>query len=101
MHDEKRLTLFVFIDAFGWELVKRWPFMEDIIAAKAPLDTIFGYSSTCDPTILTGKLPRDHGHFAFYYYNPMNRLSGTTATLTYCPRRSFRGAAYARGSVTR
>ena len=70
MHDEKRLTLFVFIDAFGWELVKRWPFMEDIIAVKAPLDTIFGYSSTCDPTILTGKLPRDHGHFAFYYYNP-------------------------------
>jgi len=70
MHDEKRLTLFVFIDAFGWELVKRWRFMDDIIAVKAPLDTIFGYSSTCDPTILTGKLPRDHGHFAFYYYNP-------------------------------
>ena len=37
---------------------------------KGALNTIFGYSSTCDPTILTGKMPREHGHFAFFAYNP-------------------------------
>lgn len=64
------LTLCVFIDAFGWELAKRYPFLDDIASHKSPLETIFGYSSTCDPTIITGKLPREHGHFAFYTYHP-------------------------------
>ena len=66
------LTLCVFIDAFGWELARRYSFLDEIVKIKSPLETIFGYSSTCDPTILTGKLPREHGHFAFYTYNPAN-----------------------------
>ena len=60
------LSLFVFIDAFGWELVQHYPFLDDLLPVKAPLGTQFGYSSTCAPTILTGKLPREHGHFTFY-----------------------------------
>ena len=64
------LSLFVFIDALGWELVQRYSFLDRLLTTRAPLGTIFGYSSTCDPTILTGKLPREHGHFAFFYYNP-------------------------------
>ena len=70
MTNKRKLSLFVFIDAFGWELAQRIPFMDDVLTTKAPLDTIFGYSSTCDPTIFTGTMPRDHGHFAFFYYNP-------------------------------
>jgi hypothetical protein len=66
-----RLSLFVFIDAFGWELAKRHPFLDDILVQKAPLNTIFGYSSTCEPTIMTGKMPREHGHFAFFAYDPV------------------------------
>lgn len=60
------LSLFVFIDAFGWEIASQHPFLDDLLPVKAPLGTIFGYSSTCAPTILTGKMPREHGHFAFY-----------------------------------
>ena len=52
------LRLFVFIDALGWELARKYSFLDDILVTKTPLGTIFGYSSTCDPTILTGKLPR-------------------------------------------
>ena len=62
----ERLSLFVFIDAFGWELVRHYSFLNDLLPVKAPLGTIFGYSSTCIPTILTGKMPREHGHFAFF-----------------------------------
>lgn len=65
-----RITLCVFIDAFGWELARRHPFLDDILTHRAPLQTVFGYSSTCDPTILTGKLPREHGHFTFFTYGP-------------------------------
>ena len=31
---------------------------------------MLGYSSACDPTILTGKLPREHGHFSFFRFAP-------------------------------
>ncbi|MEI6243806.1 MAG: alkaline phosphatase family protein, partial [Acidobacteriota bacterium] len=32
--------------------------------------TVFGYSSSCDPTILTGTMPRAHGHFTFFRFAP-------------------------------
>lgn len=64
------LSLCIFIDALGWEILKQHSFLDDVITLRAPLDTIFGYSSTCDPTILTGLLPRDHGHFSFFAYDP-------------------------------
>ncbi len=64
------LTLFLFVDALGWELLQKHSFLDDALPYRRPLDTVFGYSSTCDPTILTGKAPRDHGHFSFFCYNP-------------------------------
>ncbi|BBM86910.1 alkaline phosphatase family protein [Candidatus Uabimicrobium amorphum] len=66
----KTLNLFVFIDAFGWELLQKNSFLDDILHTKTKLDTVLGYSCTCDPTILTGKMPHQHGHFSFFYYNP-------------------------------
>jgi predicted AlkP superfamily pyrophosphatase or phosphodiesterase len=65
------LTLCVFIDAFGWRLFEKHPsFLDGILNIRHPLGTIFGYSCTCDPTILTGKLPSEHGHFSFFRYAP-------------------------------
>ena len=70
MTGRRQLSLCVFVDALGWQLVQQYPFLDTLLTTKAPLNTIFGYSSTCDPTILTGTLPREHGHFTFFYYNP-------------------------------
>ncbi len=82
------LTLAVFIDAFGWEVLQRHAFLEGALAHQSPLDTIFGYSSSCDPTILTGTLPREHDHFSFFYYDPsrspfrgFDRLSALPAAI--------------------
>lgn len=86
MSTRKKLALFVFVDAFGWEILQRHSFLDDILTVKAPLGTIFGYSSTCDPTILTGKLPRDHGHFAFYVYNPSASPFRACRWLSLLPR---------------
>jgi hypothetical protein len=66
----RRLVLAIFVDAFGWELARRIPFLDDVLVHKAPLQTVCGYSSTCDPTILTGVAPRQHGHFSFFVYDP-------------------------------
>lgn len=70
---KNELALFIFIDAFGWELLKRHPdFLPDILPHRSRLESILGYSSTCDPTILTGLMPQDHGHFSFFVYDPEN-----------------------------
>jgi len=65
-----RLSLFVFIDALGWELTRRHRFLEQLAAQRRPLETVLGYSSACDPTILTGCMPQDHEHFSFFRFDP-------------------------------
>jgi hypothetical protein len=70
MSDKHGLVFNVFVDALGWELMRGRAFLQDEIAVRQPLDTVLGYSSTCDPTIITGRPPRDHGHFTFYAYDP-------------------------------
>jgi hypothetical protein len=63
------LDLFIFADALGWDLAEKRSFMRDIFAHRQRCDTLFGYSCTCDPSILTGCLPREHGHFSFFIYD--------------------------------
>ncbi|MDC7244400.1 MAG: alkaline phosphatase family protein [Sphaerochaetaceae bacterium] len=67
---KESVSLSIFIDALGWEILQSHSFLDDELIHKQDLRTIFGYSATCDPTILTGALPRDHGHFSFYAYDP-------------------------------
>jgi hypothetical protein len=47
---------------------------------------VFGYSSTCDPTILTGLMPQDHGHFSFFYHNPPASPFALCRMLRFLPR---------------
>jgi predicted AlkP superfamily pyrophosphatase or phosphodiesterase len=80
------LSLFVFIDALGWELLRNNPFLDDVATIKAPLRTVFGYSATCDPTIITGLAPREHGHFSFYVYDPVHSPFKALGPLAVLPR---------------
>lgn len=65
------ISLNIFIDAFGWEVLNNHPnFLEEIAPHRKKLDTIFGYSSACDPSIISGKLPQEHYHWSSFYYSP-------------------------------
>lgn len=80
------LAIFVFIDAFGWELLKTHQgFLADELPHRSRLESVFGYSSTCDPTILTGLMPQDHGHFSFFYYNPAESPFALCRPLRFLP----------------
>ncbi len=70
MKSDKTLSLFIFIDAFGWDLVQGADFFTEKLPHRKPLKSVFGYSSTAVPTILTGRMPQEHGHFSFYYFQP-------------------------------
>ena len=69
---ESKLSLFVFIDALGWNIYRRQSarLLADELQTAQPMNTILGYSCACDPTILTGQLPQEHGHFSFFQFAP-------------------------------
>lgn len=57
----KTLGLFVFIDGFGWEVLRRHPeFLAGLAPERKSLETILGYSSACDPSIISGITPSGH-----------------------------------------
>lgn len=83
----KTLGLFVFIDALGWEVLRRHPeFLADTAADRRPLETILGYSSACDPSIISGLTPDRHKLWSSYYYHPGSPLRWTR-WLGFLPRR--------------
>ncbi len=66
-----RVALFLFIDAFGWEVYQRNRFFLDgLVRDSKRLETILGYSSACDPSIISGLLPNQHGMWSSFFYAP-------------------------------
>ncbi len=61
-----RLVLIILIDALGYEAVGRGGFLRGLDAPRAPIRSVLGYSSANLPTIMTGRLPQEHGHFSMY-----------------------------------
>ena len=66
------LPLFVFIDACGWEIIKDDPFVTDIAPQRHQLRSVFGYSSACIPSILSGRLPVEHRNWCYFVHDPKN-----------------------------
>ncbi len=67
----RQLSLFLFVDAMGWEVIQRHPeLLSQVAPNRKRLETIFGYSSACDPSIISGKLPNEHGLWSSFYYSP-------------------------------
>lgn len=66
----KKISVFMFIDAMGWEIIKDRDFLKDLLPHRYRVQMQFGYSSTAIPTILTGEKPTVHKHLSFYYYAP-------------------------------
>ncbi len=70
MSRSKVLPLFVFIDACGWEIVRNDPFAAAFAPTRRRLESVFGYSSACVPSILSGRWPGDHGNWCYFVYDP-------------------------------
>lgn len=69
---QKPVHVYMFVDALGWEIVRRHHFMAEQFPYRKAVKMQFGYSSTAIPTILSGESPAKHGHFSFFYYDPEN-----------------------------
>jgi predicted AlkP superfamily pyrophosphatase or phosphodiesterase len=89
------LPLFVFIDACGWEIIKRDPFLAAAAPNRRRLTSVFGYSSACVPSILSGRWPVEHRNWNYFVYDPLHSPFRSLRFLRWLPsaltgRRIFR-----------
>lgn len=89
------LPIFIMIDACGWEIVKNDPFLRALAPQRKKLTSVFGYSSTCVPSILSGRWPVEHRNWCYFVYDPKNSPFKFLRPLRWLPtaltgRRIFR-----------
>jgi len=80
------LPLFVFVDACGWEIIRNDPFVREVAPNRKRLTSVFGYSSACVPSILSGRWPNAHGNWSYFIYDPKNSPFGFLRPLRWLPR---------------
>jgi hypothetical protein len=64
------LNLFIMVDACGWEIVKDDPFLARLAPHRHRLESVFGYSSTCVPSIVSGRWPEEHRNWCYFVHDP-------------------------------
>src|SRR5581483_4475313 len=89
------LPLFVFVDACGWEIIKDDPFARAVAPYRHRLESIFGFSSACIPSILSGHRPVRHRNWCYFVYDPVRSPFKNLRALRWLPkaitsRRRFR-----------
>jgi len=80
------LPLFVFVDACGWEIIKDHPFACAHAPERRRLRSVFGYSSACIPSILSGRWPVEHRNWCYFVYEPPNSPFRFLRHLRWLPR---------------
>lgn len=73
------------IDACGWEIVRNDPFLQEHAPLRKRLRSVFGYSSTCVPSILSGRWPVEHRNWCYFVYDPKNSPFRTLRLLRWLP----------------
>jgi len=79
-------SIYVLVDALGWEILRDRPFLDDVLTDRRRLRTILGYSSGAIPTLLTGQYPDEHGHWNLFYRSPETSPFAWTKPLGWLPR---------------
>ena len=73
-----KASIFVLIDALGWEWIKDHPFLKEVAPYRRPLDSVLGFSTAAIPSILTGRFPDEHGRLSLFHrangHSPFSKL---------------------------
>jgi hypothetical protein len=81
------LPLFVFVDACGWEIIRNDPFVRDLAPQRKRLGSVFGYSSACVPSILSGRWPDEHRNWCYFVYDPEHSPFKSLRPLRWLPQK--------------
>ena len=81
---------FFFIDAMGAAVTRDQAVIRDLADHWKPLTSVFGYSSACVPSIMSGRWPEEHNHWSYFTHggaNPALRIPKDGALATPGPAR--------------
>jgi type I phosphodiesterase/nucleotide pyrophosphatase len=62
----KARMVVLLVDALGWNLASGSAALARVLPHRRRLDTILGFSSGALPTLLTGRMPAEHGRWLMY-----------------------------------
>ena len=82
----RTLSLFIMVDACGWEIVKNDPFLDKLAPHRTRLESVFGYSSTCVPSIVSGRWPDEHRNWCYFIHDPKNSPFRFLSWLRWLPK---------------
>jgi len=80
------LPLFIFIDALGWEIIRDEPFAGFCARNRRRLTSVFGYSSACVPSIVSGKWPSEHHNWCYFVHDPQRSPFRSLRHLRWLPK---------------
>lgn len=80
------LPLFIMVDACGWEIIRQDPFCRELAPVRKKLDSVFGYSSGCVPSIVSGRWPEEHRNWSYFVYDPAHSPFRALGPLRWLPR---------------
>ncbi len=84
---QNHLDLFIMIDACGWEIIRSRPqFLQKAAPHRRKLESVFGYSSTCVPSILSGRWPDEHHNWCYFIHDPKNSPFASLRWLSWIPK---------------
>jgi hypothetical protein len=64
--DYGEISIFVLVDALGWDLAQEHRFLLDVLPFRNEMQTVLGFSSAAIPTVLSGRMPEEHGHWCLF-----------------------------------
>jgi hypothetical protein len=79
------LPLFIMVDACGWEIIKNDSFAREFAPNRHRLESVFGYSSTCVPSILSGRWPSEHRNWCYFVHDPKHSPFRMLRSLQWLP----------------
>src|SRR4030095_8906426 len=68
------------------EIVKGYSFVQKLAPNRKRLESVFGYSSACVPSILSGRWPDEHRNWCYFVYDPKNSPFTSLKALQWLPR---------------
>ncbi|MCK4546897.1 MAG: alkaline phosphatase family protein [Candidatus Eisenbacteria sp.] len=80
-----RKSIFILIDALGWEKVCETDFLPELSATRRRLRCVLGYSGACQSALFSGKSPAQTGRWLMYYFTRRTETFAPTRILNYFP----------------
>lgn len=81
------VSLFLMVDACGWEIIKDQPFLQKVAPHRHKLRSVFGYSSACVPSIVSGNWPDQHENWCYFIFDPENSPFRSLRWLRFLPKK--------------